>query len=168
MWKKWTSKAACTAAVAVLAVALPFKGASAATATATLGVTASVQATCAITGGTLAFGTYAASQVDASTTISVQCTNTTPWTVTLDPGTGTGATDTSRKMTGPSSATLNYQLYKDSGRTQHWGADNVDGDAATGTGNGSTQSLTVYGRVFNAQYVTPGSYSDTVTATVAY
>ena len=155
-------------AIGALVLAMQATPALAVTATASLGITATVQATCALTGGTLAFGTYSAAQLDASTTISVQCTNTTPWVVTLDPGLAPSATDTTRKMAGPSGAVLGYQLYKDTSRSAHWGADNTDGDASSGTGNGNAQSLTDNGRDPAAQYDTPGTYSDTITATVTY
>lgn len=62
---------------------------------------------------------------------------------------------------------LAYALYSDSGRTTNWG-NTVSTDTVPGTGNGSAQTLTVYGRIAAAQYVTPGSYADTITATITY
>ena len=38
----------------------------------------------------------------------------------------------------------------------------------SGTGTGSTQSLTIYGRLPSLANVIPGSYTDTVTVTVTY
>ena len=38
----------------------------------------------------------------------------------------------------------------------------------SGTGNGSAQAITVYGQIPAAQYVTPGSYTDTITVSVTY
>jgi spore coat protein U-like protein len=38
----------------------------------------------------------------------------------------------------------------------------------TGTGNGAIQALTVYGQTPAGQYVSPGSYTDTITATITY
>ncbi len=155
-------------ALALLAVALPGRQAmAAATATSNFTVSATVQATCLISAGNLSFGTYTGSQVDASSTISVTCTNTTPYDVGLSAGTTTGATTSTRKMAGTGGATLNYALYTDSGHLSNWG-NIVDTDAVEGTGNGSAQSLTVYGRLPAAQYVTPGAYSDTITATITY
>jgi spore coat protein U-like protein len=97
----------------------------------------------------------------------VTCTNTTPYNIALNPGTATSATVTTRKMTGPSSATLNYSLYSNSGMTTNWGQ-TTGTDTVSGTGNGSSQAITVYGQVPAGQYVTPGSYADTITASVIY
>jgi spore coat protein U-like protein len=70
-------------------------------------------------------------------------------------------------MTGPGSALLGYSLFSDSARTVNWGQ-TVGTDTVTGTGNGTAQALTVYGDVPAGQYLAPGSYSDTITATVTY
>jgi spore coat protein U-like protein len=140
---------------------------SAATATTTFSVTATVQATCLISANTLAFGTYTGVQIAATTTVQVTCTNTTPYNVGLNPGTSTGATVTTRKMTGPASATLNYALTQDIGHVTNWGQ-TVGTDTEAGTGNGSAQTLTVYGLLAAGQYPAPGAYSDTITATVTY
>jgi spore coat protein U-like protein len=139
----------------------------AATATTTFSVTATVQATCLISANTLGFGTYTGVQISATTTLQVTCTNTTPYNVGLNPGTATGATVTTRKMTGPASATLNYALYQDSAHTINWGQ-TVGTDTVSGTGNGSAQTLTVYGLLAAGQFPAPGSYADTITATVTY
>jgi spore coat protein U-like protein len=106
-------------------------------------------------------------QIAATTTVQVTCTNTTPYNVGLNPGTAIGATVTTRKMTGPASATLNYALTQDSGHVTNWGQ-TVGTDTVAGTGNGSAQTLTVYGILAAGQYPAPGAYSDTITATVTY
>jgi spore coat protein U-like protein len=62
---------------------------------------------------------------------------------------------------------LNYGLFSDAAWTTNWG--NTSGtNWVTGTGNGAAQPLTVYGQIPAAQYVTPGSYSDTITVSVTY
>jgi spore coat protein U-like protein len=152
--------------VAPLAEA-PVQPAAAATATATFQVTATVLATCLITANPLAFGTYAGTQTDATTTLSVTCTNTTGYTVGLDAGTGAGATVASRRMTGPGSAVLTYGLFTDSARGTVWG-NTVGTNTVAGTGSGLAQTLTVYGRVPASQFVAPGAYVDTVTATINF
>jgi spore coat protein U-like protein len=70
-------------------------------------------------------------------------------------------------MTGPGGATLSYAMYQDSGHTTNWG-NTVGTDTKSGTGNGSAQTLTVYGNLAAGQYPAAGSYSDTITATVTY
>jgi len=137
------------------------------TATTHFNVKASVQKACNIGASSLNFGAYSQAQINASSTISITCTNTTTYTVGLDAGTATGATVTSRKMTGPSGAVLTYKLFRDSARTLNWG--NTAGtDTVAGTGNGAVQSLTVYGQVGVAQNVRAGTYTDTITATITY
>jgi spore coat protein U-like protein len=138
----------------------------AATATATMTVSATVDATCLITATPLAFGAYAGTQTDATSTLSVTCSNTTPYNVGLDAGLATGATVTSRAMT-ITGASLLYSLFQDAGRTTNWG-NTVGTDTVAGTGTGSAQTLTVYGRIEAGQFVTPGAYTDTITATVTY
>jgi spore coat protein U-like protein len=140
---------------------------TAATATGNFAVSATVQATCAVAASSLAFGAYTGTTLTATTVVSVTCTNTTPYNVALNAGTGTGATVTSRKMTGPGAVLINYGLYRDAAWTLNWGV-TAGTDTVAGTGNGSAQALTVYGQMLAAQLVTPGAYSDTITATINY
>jgi spore coat protein U-like protein len=135
--------------------------------TTTFGVSATVQATCVISATGLAFGTYTGLLSNNTASVSVMCTNTTPYNVSLNAGTTTGSTVTARKMAGTGGQVLNYALFSDSSRTVNWGQ-TIGTDTVTGTGNGAAQVLTVYGQVAAGQYVTPGAYSDTITATVTY
>jgi spore coat protein U-like protein len=138
------------------------------TATTTFPVTVTVVKACAISATNLAFGTYVATATSTSTSIiSVTCTNTTAYNVGLNAGTATGATVTTRKMTGPGGHLLGYSLYQNSGHSTNWG-NTVGTDTEAGTGNGALQSLTVYGQLPAGQFVTPGTYSDTITATITY
>jgi len=163
-----TTKSALPAAVlGFLALVLAPTAAVAATATTTFGVSATVQATCVVSATAMSFGTYTAAVANAASTVSVTCTNTTPYNVGLSAGLATGATVTTRQMTGPASALLGYALFSDAARTVNWGQ-TIGTDTVTGTGNGSAQALTVYGQVVAGQYVAPGSYADTITATVTY
>ena len=148
----------------------PPETAEGATATTTMNVTATVQATCTISTSAMAFGTYTGVVLNSTATVTVTCTNTTPYTVGLNAGTGTSptATVTTRHMTGPSSAQLNYALTQDSGHATNWGNTGGTDTPASANGNGSAVNLTVYGQIAAGQYVTPGSYSDTVTATVNF
>lgn len=148
------------------AICLPPFQASAATTDSSIAVSTSVQATCVITATPLAFGTYTGIQTDNTATVTVTCTKTTPYTVGLNAGLGTGATITARSMTGAGVA-LNYALFTDSGRTTNWG-NTVPTNAVAGTATGAAQAMTVYGRVAAGQFVAPGAYTDTVTATVTY
>lgn len=136
-------------------------------ATTSFAVTTTVQANCAVSATALAFGAYAGTTLTASSTITATCTNTTTYNVGLNAGTGSGATVATRKMTGPSASILNYKLYSDAGYATNWG-NTVGTDTVAKTGSGAAQTLTVYGQIPAGQYVTPGSYADTITVTLTY
>jgi spore coat protein U-like protein len=144
--------------------------AHAATATANLGVQITITAACTLTGGTLNFGNQGilAANIDQSATMGVTCTNTTPYTVGLDKG-ANGASVTTRKMKGGATNTefVNYSLFSDAGRVTNWGT-TIGTDTVAGTGNGSAQTISVYGRVPAQATGSPGAYTDTVTITVTY
>jgi spore coat protein U-like protein len=144
--------------------------AEAATATTTMTVQVSIVATCTInSASTLNFGNsigVLSANVDQQSTIQVTCTNTTPYNVGLNAGTGTGATVATRKLTSGAN-TINYTLYSNSGRTTVWG-NTIGADTVAATGNGAAQSYTVYGRIPPQTTPAPGSYTDTITVTVTY
>lgn len=159
--------------LALGAAALPFVSAGpaqAATATTTFPVTATVLTACVVTATPLIFGNYdptSATPLDASSSIAVLCTLGTSFTVGLNAGTTSGATVTTRQMTNGSD-TLNYALYRETGRSNNWG--NTPG---TDTPPATTAPLlaapfTVYGRIPAGQNVGFGAYTDTVTVTVTY
>ncbi len=152
-------------AAAVMSVALA-RPAEAATATASMTITATVQPTCQITAASLDLGVYTGQQRDGSATLSVTCTNTTPYYINIGPGLNPDGSGYPT-MAGAGAARLPYRLYQDASRTIPWrNTLNVDGQAGTGTG--SAQTLTVYGRISAGNFVAPGTYSDTVVVTVNY
>lgn len=148
-------------------LALAAASAHAGTATGNFDVTATVVDTCTISASDLAFGSYTGALLDSTTTIAVTCTNLTAYTVEIDAGSGSGATTSVRRMTGPSSGLLNYALYQDAAHLLVWGTLGALQSVA-GIGSGASQSLTVYGRVPAGQSPAAGSYTDTVTVTVNY
>jgi len=142
------------------------QGATASSATTTFQVTASVVSSCTISATNLVFGNYTLAQLDGTSTVTVTCTNGSAFKIGLNAGTGTGATVLARKMTSGAN-TLNYALYQDTSRATNWG--NTPGtDTVNGTGNGSAQSYTVYGRIAANQSSAIGAYTDTITATVNF
>lgn len=149
---------------------IPWAGTSyAASTTSTFAVQVAITATCTInSASTLNFGTQGVlgTNVDQTSTLQVTCTNTTPYNIGLDAGTGSGATVATRKLTS-GGATVNYSLYSDSGRTTVWGT-TIATDTVAGTGNGAAQSYTVYGRIPTQTTPAPGNYADTITVTVTY
>lgn len=131
-----------------------------------LPVSASVAASCAISANPLAFGAYTGAQVDTTTLIIVNCTNTTPWYVNLDDGRNPGG-GFIPQMAGPNNARMRYSKYRDSARSQYWG-NTYGGDGISGSGDGQAQPLTVYARLFGGSNAVPGAYTDTITVKVTY
>lgn len=135
-------------------------------------VGATILVSCNVSGSTLSFGgaidpLLNPGPVDASTTLAVTCTKTTPYAVALSAGANAGQSAFSSRVMKSGTNSLPYQLYLDAGRTQVWGDGNSSGTYA-GTGTGSQQTLTVYGRLPSLSGVVPGNYSDTVTVTITY
>jgi spore coat protein U-like protein len=129
---------------------------------------AQVANACNVSASNINFGTIAAltANVDATGTVTVQCTQTTSYNVGLNAGTGSGATVTTRKMTAGAN-TVNYSLYRNSSRTQVWGT-TIGTNTVAGTGSGGNQNLTAYGRIPVQATPPPATYNDTITVTVTY
>jgi len=145
------------------------EAAIAATSTTTFNVSATVAAACSVSANNLVFGAFVPTgpDVDSTTTVSVTCTNNTPYDIGLNEGIAPGATVTTRQMVDGAS-TLDYGLYQDATHLTNWG-DTVGVDTVSLTGNGAAQVTTVYGRIPGSQPTVPaGSYSDTITVTVTY
>ena len=132
-----------------------------------LSISATVVANCTVSASTLAFGNYTGALLNNACAVTVTCTNTTSFDIGLDAGMAAGATVTTRMMTGPSSAKLNYALFRDGARTQNWG-NTVGIDTLSGQGNGTPVAYSVFGQLPAGQYVAPGDYTDTVVATITY
>jgi spore coat protein U-like protein len=129
-------------------------------------VSVAVPATCVISATALSFLAYTGVVDVATSSISMICSNTTNYNVGLNAGLASGATVSTRRMSSGANR-LSYSLYSDASRTLNWGQ-TVGTDTVTGTGNGTAQVLTVYGRVPAGQFVSPGNYNDIVIATVIY
>ena len=142
----------------------------AATATSNFQVKITIQAQClAATTNDLDFGTSGviAANVDATSTLQVQCTNSTPYNIGFDKGVN-GASVTTRQMKGgPSNELISYAMYSDAARSVNWG-NTIGTDTVAATGSGVGQSYTVYGRVPAQTTPAPGNYTDTITVTVTY
>jgi spore coat protein U-like protein len=151
--------------------------AHAGTQTAALTVQITVTASCTINAATLTFpstpGTSLLSTaVTGSTTVSVTCTSGSPYAIGMD--NGANASGSQRRMNTGSNY-INYGLYTDSGYLNAWttAASNSTCTSANscylGTGNGSAQSINIYGKVPTvATAPAPGTYTDTVTMTSTY
>ncbi|WVN41371.1 spore coat U domain-containing protein [beta proteobacterium MWH-UniP1] len=127
-------------------------------------VTVQVLASCSISSSNMTFSsitTGTTSNSDAASSLTVNCSSGTPYTIAL--GNGSNYMNVRRMAWGGSY--LNYLLYQDSARTAEWNGVSTK----AGTGNGSDQLFTIYGRIPSGQTLTnTGSYGDTVIATVTY
>jgi spore coat protein U-like protein len=128
-----------------------------------------------ISGLTFPSSSALTSNVDTTGSISVQCTNTTPYSISLD--NGAHASGSQRRMySAAAGAYVSYNLYTDANHTDAWTATtstmSCTAGASTcvlGTGTGSTQSaVTVYGRVPSQTTPLVGTYTDSVVVTVTY
>lgn len=159
------------------AAALPLV-ANAATASGTASVSAAVVNNCVFGANSVNFGNYDAvsanklSALTADGTVNVTCTAGDAYTISADAGNNgshaaSGFTRAMSYTTGGGSPTtyyLSYELYTDSGMTTVW-----DGtDMLSGTGSGSSQAITFYGKVGAGQAVPAASYADTVNLSVTF
>lgn len=123
---------------------------------------------CTIAATNIAFATQStlASPVTSSGTLSVQCTNNDAYRVSLSGG--QLGTVIARAMTGPTGASIGYQLYVDGGHTTIWGDGTAGTSQLTGVGTGLLQSIPVHARVPPQSTPAPGVYTDSVTATIQF
>lgn len=165
------SGARATRLILIASALLAPTAASAASTNSTLTVEADVVANCTVSAGSIDFpdvNPLSGTNVNGSGTFSITCTNGTTWSATAGIGSGTGASYTARKMSFGAN-TLNYNLYTSGTYGTVWGDGTASTAALSGTGTGSAQSQTVYGRVPSGQTTAPpGGYSDSVSITVSY
>lgn len=153
----------------IIALSLSLHAANAAVTTTTFPVTATVGSACSVAAANLDFGTYnplSPSPTSATTTITIQCTLLSAYTIGLNAGTGSGATVAVRKMTKVAD-TLNYSLYQDAAHSLVWG-ETIGIDTVAGVGTGLATPTTVYGLIPASQSVNTGAYADTITVSVNY
>jgi len=134
----------------------------------TFGVSITIENSCTIVSASdMDFGPVGTltSQVTSSSTIVLNCTTGAPYTITLDAGTGSGGTTSTREMTN-GSETVSYQLYSDNGLTQPWGLTASDDVSSTGTG--LDQSFPVFGAVPIQPTPSANTYTDTIGVVVNF
>ena len=148
-----------------LAVSTLFAGtAFAATDTDDFDVTITIENVCTVAVNDLDFNTQTdiTSSVAASTTGNVDCTGAGPWVVDFNAG-GSGSFATREMDSG--AATIDYNLYRNSGHTEVLG----DGTGGTFTLSGTGDNgFTIYGQTVAGQTPPTGTYTDTITATVTF
>jgi spore coat protein U-like protein len=154
------------AAVSLAALVAPASATT--TKTATFLVSLQITADCAISANALNFGSSGvlAAAINQTTTLSVTCSNTTPYNVGLDAGNASGSTVAARLLAN-GAATVGFQMYSDSGRSTVWG-NTIGTNTVSGTGTGSAQTLTVYGQVPAQATPAANTYTSTVTASITF
>jgi len=157
--------AACTAATGVT-------GRKVATGGFPFTVTANVLPQCSTYVATdMDFGSNAGAitaNIDRTSTIGLTCLNRTAYTIALDNGLYANGTVRRMRHTTNSAWFIPYELYRESTRTQRWGS-TANVDLVSGTGTGTAQTLTVYGRAPpTSGAVAAGSYSDQIKVTITY
>ncbi len=133
-------------------------------ATGNLNISANVPDWCSVSATAVNFGSYIGSQLDSTGAVIVTCTNGTAYIIDLDYGQNYSGGNR-RMIDSTSTYFLVYDVYSDSNRTTRW-----DFAGGSGTGTGTAQSHTVYGRIPGGQLAGAGvgSYSDTIMITVNY
>ena len=163
---KWLSIFALTASAALLPTT-----AMAVTVTTTFGVQITITNACTIVSATNmnfgSVGVIGAAGVDATSTITVQCTTSAPYNIGLSVGAGAGATVANRLMTSAATNTVAYSLYQDVAHTLVWGP-TIATNTVASTGTGASQPFTVYGHVPSQTTPPAAVYNDTITVTVTY
>ena len=140
-------------------------------------VTATATTSANVSVSSLAFGSSPstiASNIDATATITVQSTNTTPYSIGLDNGNNVSGSQRRMRL-GATFNYVNYGLFTDAARSNAWttttSTTSCTGGASTcalGTGTGSNQSVTIYGRVPPQSATAVGTYADSVIVTVTF
>ncbi len=114
------------------------------------------------------FGTVDASatNLQGSSSLTVNCSKNTPYTIALKP-TAASTSGAGAMISAPAGDTVAYQLRQATGMAAAvWG--NVVGtNTVAGSGDGTVQTKTIYATVPSAN-VLPVAYSDTVTISVAF
>ncbi len=136
-----------------------------------------VNCTCSIAANPFSFGNYSPFNATATTatgTVSVTCSAllvglNVSYVISLNMGSSGTFANRTMKL---SSTNLNYNIYTTAADTTVWG----DGTSGTGTISDAyilnvlsmTRNYTLFGAIPALQNVGPGTYTDTLTATVTY
>jgi spore coat protein U-like protein len=145
-------------------------------ATSSMGVSASVSNNCTISAAALSFGAYdpgvanASTPLDASANLTVQCTLGSSASIELGQGSNADAASSDaaplRRLADGAGHFLSYALDQDGAHAVSWG--NTSGTGHAYSGVGTSEQVSVYGRIAPAQNVPAGSFTDSVVATINF
>lgn len=109
--------------------------------------------------------------IDRTATLTLTCLKNTAYQISLNNGQNNPGASTTRRMAttiGSGTYYLPYELYRDAARSLRWGS-TLNIDTVGGTGSGSAQQLTIYGRVPPVTgQPAAGTYNDLVQVTITY
>jgi spore coat protein U-like protein len=134
-------------------------------------VTATVINDCNLSSNNINFGSTGvlSANLFATGAVTAQCTLNDNYAIALNAGTTLGASLGDRQMAiSGGGAVTHYQLYTSSAYSTVWGDGTSGTGTVAGTGNGGNQIYVVYAEVPAQTTPNPGTYSDTITATVTY
>lgn len=154
-------------ALSLLASCLASNLALASTATASFGVSVTVQSSCQASSTAMMLGAYSAMATNGRPAVSVSCTNPTPYIVALSAGRAARPTVTTRHLAGPSSELLRYAQLSNTEHQLNW-IQQISTYIEAGTDNGAVPPLNVSSETIGDQYVAPGSYADTIIVAITY
>lgn len=131
----------------------------------TVGV--NVVTTCSVTANDLTFPDYDGSAaVTAQTTLDLNCSASLPVTIDFDFANHDGNFAYLIRAVG--APVLPYYLYSDPTYQTIWGTATTNGETVSYTGTGSSESLTVYGKINAGFSVLAATYTSTVTAELTW
>jgi len=147
--------------------------AQAATATANLSVSATINNNCTISTAAVGFPAYDpivahAAAPDDSTSGSVTITCTKGSAATIGLGLGANVSGSQMRMLNGAANYLNYALYQDAGHVTLWGTSGSGLLSPVAAPSKAPRTFTVYGRIPAGQDLPSGTYTDTVVATVNF
>lgn len=124
---------------------------------------------CTISANNLNFGSTGvlSNPLQASSNLNVACTNGDAWKISLSAG-GSGNMLSRRMQRVGGTDLVAYQLYTSAARSVIWGDGTGGTSMVSGTGTGLAQSVGVYGVVPVQATPQPGTYSDTIIATITF
>ncbi len=129
---------------------------------------AKVNSTCTVSVLPIDFGVIKSnSQNLQSTILSATCTKGTTFNISLSEGQSNDFNNRYMSLSNNADS-LKYNIYLDAFYTNILGDGNNGTSLLSDTGAGVEQNYTIYGKIPTGQYVSPGSYSDLITATLFY
>jgi len=165
--RRWRRAIALTVALAVLPVAWHSQ---AYTVTVLMPVRMDVIGVCTISATNLDFGNYLTRENNptrGTAILNLVCPSERTVEIALDAGTAASRNTRRRQLSAEAGrGTLDYDLFKNGDRNQHWG--DKDEDTLVLRATGGLQAIEVYGEIPARQVAPDGSYVDIIIVTVSF